>query len=290
MMKKFLLSAAIALPFILTTAPANAHLYWMEPNEFYFYDKTKNNDKKVSEKLSWEFTGGDTYFNADVNRAYQNVENYDFDLIAPNGKEIQPTLSVEGKNRMIFEADIEGKGTYILAGTRTGKPMYYTKLDDGEWIHKGDTELTAEERKRAVLTNGYFQHVKTYSSFHTTSDVWKAPLGHTLEVVPLSGHPNKLYEGDELRFSVLYNGKPLANSKVKVIDQNYRFKEHGNAPQMLTTDKNGEAVANFPLSDRYLIHAEHTAPLENDADAKKQNHRAGLMLEVNKRWVKSITK
>lgn len=274
-----LYSMLMAMPF-----SAHAHLYWIEPNEFYFYEKTKQMDKKVSEKLSFEISGGDTYFNADTNRTIDE-STYQFTYLKPDGAPLKPEQQFSSPQRRIVEARADAKGTYTLAVTRTGSPMYYSKLTDDSWVAKAKDELTAQEKEGAKVFGGYFQHIKSYVTLHTPTDTWQKPLGHALEIIPLS-HPNLIYAGDALKVKVLYMGKPVKDAVISGIYQGYRAKEHGKTPVSAKTDEQGVASLTFDQPSRWLITIKH---VENQTDNKKADvyeHQASLMLEVNETWVK----
>lgn len=240
-------------------------------------------DGKVSQNLSVDFTGGDTYFNADVNRAFENKE-YRFTVTAPGGGTIEPSRSFSGKTRFITEAELTEKGTYGLSMSRTGTPMYFCKILDGTWLPKSKDELDISQKNGAAC-GGYFQHTKSYVSLIETTDIWKTLMGHPLEIIPLS-HPNTLLAGDRFSFQVLYQNKPLAGAKVIGISQGYRAKKHGDTPISVTTDADGKASMTFDLAARWLITLTHEFP-NNTEKMDTMAHQASLMLEVNEPWVKS---
>jgi uncharacterized GH25 family protein len=270
---------------LLTLNTAQAHTYWIEPNEFYFYNKSKEIDAKVSEVLTFEFTGSDTYFNADINRAKDEPNAYRFLITDSKGNHIPTLDSWSGKTRAVFEAMITEPGTYALDAARTGTPMYYTKLSTGTYINKPANKLSKEELALKEKSIGYYQFAKSYTTLHKPTNTWKQPLGHTLEIIPLS-HPNTIYVGDTLKVKLLFNGSPLAGTKVKAISQNFRFKKHGQTPQSTVTDNDGIATINFTSANRYLLSAHHDVKLKNDKKAEGLNYKASLMLQVNEPWVR----
>lgn len=265
---------------------ALAHLYWIEPAEFYYYTKTKAMDDKVSETLTFEFSGGDVYFNADTNRSFgDDTAEYSFTYLLPDGSTLKPTRIFNGQTRLVVEAEANQKGTYTLAISRTGEPMYYAKLADDSWVAKAKDELTEQERLTAKVHGGYFQHSKSYITLHEMSDNWKKPLGHSLEIIPLS-HPNHLYVRDSLPMQVLYQGKALAGAKLHAVYQGYRAKQHGKKPITTKTDEQGKAVISFDKASRWLITVKHSEATANQIKADSHEHQASLMLEVNQLWVK----
>lgn len=276
-------SIAVAVCVLALPTVANAHLYWIEPNEFFFFAKTKAMDDKVSEKLSIESSGGDTYFNPDVNRL-QDERAYRIEYRSPTGKVLAIKESFNGLSRHIDETALVEKGTYTLAISRTQSPMYYSKLANGQWVTKAKDELSDEEKQGGQVFGGYFQHMKSYVTLHTPTDAWKNPVGHTLELVPLS-HPNLVTTGKSLKVQLLAHGKPLANTKIVGIYQGYRAKKHGETPLMAKTDAQGVATLKFPRSARWLLSAKHEEPQANNPKADLFEHQASLMLEVNEPWV-----
>ena len=283
MKRRFLYALCAAIVGIASNA--HAHLYWIEPNEFYFYDKSKQMDKKVSQYLTFEFTGGDTYFNADINRAKDEPNAYPFRILDNKNQEVKASDVWHGKTRAIFESGITQPGTYVIETARTSPPMYFTKMKSGEYIRKSADELTSDEQNNAVQSYGYYQATKSYITLHKPNDTWKHVLGHNLEIVPLS-HPNTIYEGDSLRVKLLYKGKPLANATINAIHQGFRFKTHGEVPISAVTDAEGIATITFPSSNRYLLSTEHKVPLKDNVKAEGLSYKASLMLEVNAPWVK----
>ncbi|PIR39245.1 MAG: hypothetical protein COV35_01645 [Alphaproteobacteria bacterium CG11_big_fil_rev_8_21_14_0_20_39_49] len=284
-----ILSSLSFLLFVTMAGIADAHLYWVEPNEFFFYNKSKQIDEKVSEGFTFEFTGGDTYFNSDTNRAKDYPENYEFKIIDSEGEQVAVSNKFHGSTRAIIEADLNKPQTYAIGVARIGEPMYYTKLKNGEYINKSNDELTDEESDQKSNSIGYYQYAKAYSTLHKTSDTWKNPLGHKLEIIPLS-HPNLLYEGDTLQIKVLFNGKAAPNKTINAIYQNFRFQKHGEVPISTTTDKDGIASIRFDKANRYLITVSHDEKTENDNKAEGLNYLASLMLQVNEPWVKDWEK
>lgn len=82
-----------------------AHLYWIEPSEFFNYEKTKAMDAKVTENLTFEISGGDTYFNADTNRTFDKALNeYSFSYRQPDRSQLEILRSFNGETRHIVEA------------------------------------------------------------------------------------------------------------------------------------------------------------------------------------------
>ncbi len=287
MKKNILITGLSLLSFIGAFSSVDAHVYWVEPNEFYFYNEAKAPDKKVSENLTFEFTGSDTFFNADSNRAKDDESSYRFRIINKDGKEVPIKNSWQGKTRAVFETEINTAGTYALEETRIGKPMYYTELKNGEYVYKAANELTKEELAQKDKSIGYYQYTKSYSTIHSPDDAWRQILGQRLEIVPLS-HPNKLYVGDSLKIQLLYEGKPLASAKIDLVTQNYRTQKHDSALQSVTTDKDGIAEFKFKNQNRYLLFTKYTISLENDKHAEVLDFRSSLMLQVNEQWVKGL--
>lgn len=265
---------------------AYAHHYWVEPNEFYFYGAGDSDDHSTGH-LTFEFTGGDTFFNADVNRAKNDLDSYRFQILNKEGATHPILTTWSGVNRAVFEAELTQKGTYALEVERTGAPMYYTELKNGHYIPKAADELSTKEQEQKVKSVGYYQSVKAYTTFGEMSGNWKKPLGHTLEIIPLS-HPNSVYAGDDFKVQVLFDAKPLSDATLDVIYQNYRAKEDDVMPKTVVTDKNGIAEITFDSPNRYLIAANHQFSVVGDTKAEGLDYRASLMLQVNEPWVKTL--
>lgn len=126
------------------------------------------------------------------------------------------------------------------------------------------------------------KHVKAVVQVgNVTSADFAAVLGHPVEVV-LATNPYAIQLGDELRFQVLADGKPVANHMVYA--SHAGFNEDDAAPKRLNalklrTDKDG--FASFRVSKRapWYITLIHVQPAQ-DADADYVSTWATLSFEM----------
>lgn len=276
----------MAVSIMQCISPAHAHMYWMQPNHFYFYDEGAAAEKEL--KLTFEFSGGDECCHPDDNRIAQGG-TYQFDLLTPKGEAIQGVSNYRGKTREVMEAKISEPGTYVLAVARVGEPMYYTELPNQVYIPKADDELTPEEKRVAIRSVGYYQYAKAYTTVKAPSASWQKTIGHMLEIVPLA-HPNLVYAGNRFPVRLMFNGAPLPGARLKVVYEGFRPAKHGEALLEAVTDEKGETTIAFTDARRWLITAEYEGPSENKAKASSNNYRTSLMLAVEDEWVKTLTR
>jgi len=265
----------ILVALVIMPAIAQAHEYWIEPNRFFFIPEEGHSTEVPV--ITYEFTGGDSYFYADVNRI--PTGEYRFELRDPDGKAVNPISRWQGKTREVAEALLKKPGTYALGLTRIGKPMYYTELTNGDYIPKSKKELTKVEADQAKESVAYYQHAKTYISATETSDSYKSPLDHALEFIALS-HPNHIRVNEPFPLQLRYEGKALPQNALKIYSDNFKPKQHGDASLEAVTDQKGEAKIVFNKPGRWLITTQHDAPFADKDSASGQNHRASLMVEV----------
>ncbi|CAM3581595.1 DUF4198 domain-containing protein [Zobellia roscoffensis] len=84
--------------------------------------------------------------------------------------------------------------------------------------HEGIRDMLAWRRDNDALNGAaverYSKHVKTiFQVGDKRTDDWQEILGYPIEFIPLD-NPYDLNTGDDLKFKLLFNGKPLANQLV----------------------------------------------------------------------------
>jgi uncharacterized GH25 family protein len=93
---------------------------------------------------------------------------------------------------------------------------------------------------------------KTYLNTNRNDTAFSAPLGWTLEIVPLD-NPARLKKGSKAKFRVLYNGQPLPNAGIWATYDYYDYKTMDAHEQTGTTDGNGEVTFRISSPGTWII-------------------------------------
>lgn len=130
----------------------------------------------------------------------------------------------------------------------------YIKLEPQkfeDYLREDGMEYISAERAKAGETAK--QGRERYSRFIRSllqvgdkrDDTYKKPVGLKLEIMPLE-NPYAKRVGDELKFQVIFDGKPLADRTVFADNR-------ASKTQKMTTDKNGRVTIKIDRSGLWLV-------------------------------------
>lgn len=225
---------------------AQAHSPYLLPNLF---DVGKRDHVTVQGSFTEEFFEPDIAMKSD-----------DYHVLTPAGSK-QALTPVYTRDLAIVEAATKEEGTYrISTGKRRGRTAKAAWIE-GDWKF-----LSPKENKPAGA--------KTYDvTSITTADVYVTrgkpsqqalALRNTgLEYHALS-HPNSLFVGQEMKFEVLFDGKPLAGHAVSVYAGQARYSDKKVVAEV-TSDQAGRFSFKPEKPGVYLAMSRHrpTPPQES---------------------------
>ena len=244
-----------ALCTLLLAEAALAHNVWIRPSS----------TQLSGDKDYVTIDGGGADFPFDVNhrgRPADGLHAYD-----PRGKEIEKENLMVGKLRTSYDAKLTQQGTH-----RFTDELHFIQFnyDDGgksvRW--RGSPEKYQKETPMAdKKREKYKQLTLNTETFVTlgepTADAIK-PSAKGLDLEYLT-HPNELYAGETAKFRVVYDGKPLANARVRLAKDGMRYRTHDFIE--MKSDKDGKLTIDWPGPGMYWISAEHEVPSELVKDA-----------------------
>nr|WP_321467472.1 DUF4198 domain-containing protein [uncultured Desulfobulbus sp.] len=189
------------------------------------------------------------------------------DLIDPAGKK----MTMDRINGFQYQAHHQyGPGVY-LASTAI-KERFSTKTKEG---YKHQSKIGLSD----VLSSRYLgMYAKAIINVGEASEAanLSTPLGTPLELVPLT-NPASLQPGDFFRFSLLYQGKPLAEE----VNATYAgFSPHNAWPYTCRTDKDGVGAIRILQPGIWVIKVNYRAPYPNLEEADEYSYTASLTFEV----------
>lgn len=106
------------------------------------------------------------------------------------------------------------------------------------------------------------------------------PLGHPLELVPLSNPVLPMGPGTPIRVRLLYNGKPLWGARVSFIPRGETLAEGPDEKYERTTGEAGEASFTPTFGTYYLVVAHHEEPHERGPGYDRTKYSATLCVFV----------
>lgn len=128
---------------------------------------------------------------------------------------------------------------------------------------------------------------KCYFSLHENLDAinenlsgHQVPLGHDLELVPLSNPLTGVGPGKEIRIQVLYQKKPLENARVTFIPRGVELAKGFDSQYERTTKSDGIAAFSPSESGYYLISVHHLEPTQSGTGYEKTAYGAALTLLI----------
>lgn len=200
----------------------------------------------------------------------------DYSLKSPSGSVVY--LRKEGTSLQVNEVPVEEKGVYQAVARR--KPAIFSDVVDAKGAHhhhrgpkSSVTEGTVDHASRS------HQFAKALLVSGAASDDPLPALGHELEIIPL-GAPSTWRSGQDLRFEVRFQGKPLNGADV--VATYLGFKPDQAWCYATSTDGKGVALVRPTQPGTWILRArtQRPAPLERREEYDIESYTATLVLEV----------
>lgn len=234
----------ISLAFIfavLLSADVFAHEYWFEPETFFPMPR--------QETVVRLYVGDDLIKDREE-RPFQFAKTPIFKLFSTSDAwDLKASLIDGAMPIYLFSAD--RAGNYLLAMERNWS---YIKLEPQkfeDYLREDGMEYIIAER--AKMGESTKEGRERYSRFIKSllqvgdrrDDTYKKAGGLRLEITPLE-NPYAKKVGDQLKFQVMFEGKPLAGKTVFADNRN-------GATQKMTTNHKGEIIMKIDRSGLWLV-------------------------------------
>ncbi|HWL09798.1 MAG TPA: DUF4198 domain-containing protein [Planctomicrobium sp.] len=196
------------------------------------------------------------------------LEGCTLNLLMPNGIKLDFLPNLNDVGYAPNEGYWTGKFVAPFAGTYSVVHTY------DRIVRHGKPTRSLKSGKTYFLAGVLLDQLKD------VGDNWKTPLGHPLEIVPVS-HP-VLFTGPGMPIQVrlLFKGKPLADTRVSFIPQGTSLKEGFDETYERQTDQSGEASYTPKTGNRYLIVAHVKRDDETGDDYDSTSYSATLQLLI----------
>ncbi|MBO9707836.1 MAG: DUF4198 domain-containing protein [Caulobacter sp.] len=245
-MRRLLLSAALLAGLAIGGA-AHAHSPYLLPSTFDVSDR-----KLVT--VQGAFT--ESFFTPEV-----VMKSDAWAVVGPDGSR-KPLTATNLREVALVEAPTEQAGTYrITTGQRTGRTAKAV-LVKGEW------EFLEDPAKAPAGSTPVDMQSLTMADVYVTrgapSAAALAPNNKGLEFVAVT-HPSEITTGQDARFVVLFDGKPVNGQAVTLHAADDRYAETKAAPVNLVSDDQGRFTVRVDRSGVYQIQARYrVAPTAAD--------------------------
>ncbi len=257
----------ISLNFLIAScisSAAFAHVAYVKPLQF---------EPVRGDKITLDASFAEQFFVPEA-----AVSNAHFEVITPSGETQDVDEVVNLATRNVLEHTLKEEGTYQFStGKRMGAIFRIYEKDGERGSLRGEDEPLPEG---ATLTE-HFQSV-TYASTYVTkkgpTDIATQPRNEGLEIVPLI-HPNSLFSGEAFNFTVLYQGKPLANHEVSFYQGKDQFSEESDV-EKVTTDDTGNASFIPAKQDVYLMQVRLRTDAPKGASVPTYSYTTTLSFEA----------
>lgn len=246
-------------------APAMAHDFWVEPEEFQ-PDVGDSIDIRLREGVGFK---GSTL-------PYINAWFQDFSKVTSFGRE--DVVSLQGNDPA---ANIEMPAGAMLLGYQSNRS--YVELDAAKFNsyleHEG-IEYIREERIAAgeddePAPEFFVRCAKALlQTGAADGEIYKTRLGYRLELMP-EANPYDLSAGDELTFQLLWREGPAANLLLQAFTR-----EDPDNIQKIRTDADGRATITLHSSGTWLVKAVSIQGIIGSPKAKWLSHWASFLFEL----------
>jgi uncharacterized GH25 family protein len=240
MKRSLVLSLAVlaAMPFA-----ASAHKAWLQPSQTVLAGNAPwiTVDAAVSNDLF--------YFNH-VPLRLENLA-----ITAPDGSKVEAQNPSTGKYRSVFDVELKQQGTYRIGVTNDYATASWD--DNGKpkrWRGTPAAFATEVPKDAKDLKVGQsLSRVETFVTNGSPTEAALKPSGTGLELVPVT-HPNDLFAGEEAKFRLQLDGKPVADVEVEIVRGNTRYR---NAQDEIKakTNASGEFAVTWPEAGMYWLEA-----------------------------------
>jgi uncharacterized GH25 family protein len=182
-----------------------------------------------------------------------------------------------------------GKSGTYLAGVSTKARVIELSADDfnSYLAHDGVVNVLEERKKSGKDKNSaresYAKSAKVLLQVgNSRTDDYKKVMGYPVEIVPVS-NPYEAKSGDDLRFQLLQNGKPLSNHLIyaghRVPSEKRDDHGHTHDDASLTTDGNGMFSVKIDHAGHWYLRTIHMVE-SDDPNLEYVSNWATLTFEI----------
>jgi uncharacterized GH25 family protein len=206
----------------------------------------------------------------------EDLERYQ--ILTPSGS--QRRLTAEGESDQRNTVHLDERGIYTAEAIR--KPAIMTIYRVGrQHIHFLGPKTKI--RQGAAIEDSFrsFQSAKAIVATEGSSEPPR-PIGHTLEIVPMTA-PQNWRVGEDIPFQVLFEGKPISGKQFQA--KPIQFKPDDVWTWTRPTDEDGKAVLRASEAGTWLIRTivHRPAPAASLEEFDQDQWTATLVIEIRRK-------
>lgn len=238
-MKRFFLAILV----LLLSLSVFGHEYWFEPDKFFL---------APNESTAVHLFVGEA-LNHDEERVFQLSKTTMFQLFSVRNR-FDLMADIKEGALPIYNLSAEKPGNYLLALERNGSYIQLGAKEFEDYLREDGMEYIIAEREKLDERQKegrerYSRFIKTMLQIGDKHDaVFKKNAGLKLEIIPLE-NPYSKKVGDDLKFQVLFDGKPLNDKTVFADNKDGGVISH----QKLKTDRSGQVSVKLDGRGVWLV-------------------------------------
>lgn len=255
--------------FLIINFTLYAQPFWMQPKNFFLQEGER---LSVAFRTGSNFTGHLWEFGekdiAEIKLHQLSRESY-----------ITDSLHVGEKESLKLVLPEPGTSLIALSTEPVIRTVPGEEFDDYLKDNGLDEALSKRKKENKLLASAQ-ESIVFYSKLLIRSegksdDTYKKTIGYPAEIIPLSD-PYQLKIGDEVRFKILINGKPVFGTRAKVCN---RYNNRTTI-QNIYTEQDGTILVRISSPGPWMISFAAMEPM-SDGDLWKTNH-ASFVFGVKK--------
>ena len=251
--------------FLMTLA--QAHEFWLQPAKFFL---------APGERVDVRFMVGENFMGEPWDLTVHQIEK--LDLYQTTGVlDVRDSVKATANNLRISLMD---EGTSLLAMQSSNAKIELEAEKFNAYLTEDGQDDVLEVRRK---TNSLNKPGKEFYSRYTKlllqvgekkNETYKKVVGFPIEIIP-EKNPYLLKKGDPVRFTILFEGKPIFGAKVKVWN---RF-DNRTTIQNIYTEKNGVIETHISNPGPWMVSVVKMVP-SKDKGADWQSYWGSLVFGI----------
>ena len=201
--------------------------------------------------------------------------------ISPSGKVTEDASIVSFGRKSVAALSLDESGTYRISVAQDPIHLVTFQHVDGKpgRVFGKLNEVNLPEGAKDIESVTLINRVQTFVTRNGLTHENTQPQKDGIDVSSYI-HPNELFSKEKNKFTLFFNGKPLANQKVKITRGGTRYRNDRELIER-TSDVNGRFEVQWPEAGMYVLEAEMSEKTEQGDASHTMSYGLYLTLEVN---------
>jgi uncharacterized GH25 family protein len=249
---------------------AEGQEFWMQPERFLI---------AAGEKLAVSFKKGENFMDEPWLITKAQIENLTMHHSAKSNNLMDSIADGEKNNLMHL---IKATGTYVLTLQSHNMLAELPADQFNEYLKSYGLDESLDQRTRSnTLSSPARDHYAVQSKLmfqvgDNRDDTYKKEIGFQAEIIP-DRNPYALKVGDQIRFKILFDGKPVFGVRAKVWN---RF-DNRTTIQNIYTEKDGTFEARISNPGPWMVTVVRMMP-SKETRSDWQSYRSSLIFGIEK--------